>query len=125
MDLAEGRSLSTPHACSHEEVLAEYEFIVDNLTDRKNEILNEIEQLRDMIQKYQDFYEEFGASNQSHPVTELAENSFDAKYELYDSLSAQLCKTNQELEKYQKEISFVTEEALSSNCECTQLKCLD
>ena len=78
--------------CSHEKELGEMEFAIDRLTDIKIEINDNLRRQRNTIAQYQEFYEQYGSSNQENAVTELAEIAFASNYAKYDELKDKLDK---------------------------------
>ena len=76
--------------------------------------MDELQKLRDTIDQYQIFYEEWGSGNQKNIVTELAENSFNLKYETYDSLNKKLAKTNKEIYIYHQEMDQIAHAIVSN-----------
>ena len=108
--------------CSHEEELGEMELAIDGLTDIKKEINDDLRRQRNTIAQYQEFYEQYGSSNQENAVTELAEIPFASNYAKYDELKDKLDKIDKEIDSYVEKMDTIIEQGQAEKCACAQEK---
>ena len=90
--------------------------------DIKDEINDDLRRQRDTIAQYQEFYEEYGSSNQENAVTELAEIAFASNYAKYDELKDKLDKIDKEIDSYVEKMDTIIEQGQAEKCACAQQK---
>ena len=85
----------------------------------KKRALEEIKLSQKVLDDFQTFYEEFGSSNQTNAICDLAENECNLQWNRHNSTNQKIIKLNEVIATCQREIEHLTGAAEEEKCPCT------